>query len=63
HCQGKAVLMITHRLSGLDKMDKICVMDGGHIVETGTHRQLLQQQGQYAKFHQRQALLMPHDEA
>ncbi len=39
----------------LDKMDKICVMDGGHIVETGTHRQLLQQQGQYAKFHQRQA--------
>ena len=38
-------------------------MDGGHIVETGTHRQLLQQQGQYAKFHQRQALLMPHDEA
>ncbi|WP_220683291.1 ATP-binding cassette domain-containing protein, partial [Pseudomonas aeruginosa] len=26
HCQGKTVLMITHRLHGLDKMDKICVM-------------------------------------
>ncbi|CRL59449.1 MULTISPECIES: heme ABC transporter ATP-binding protein/permease CydC [Proteus] len=63
HCQGKAVLMITHRLHGLDKMDKICVMDGGKIVETGTHASLLQQQGHYAKFHQRQALLTPTHEA
>ncbi|GLX62187.1 cysteine/glutathione ABC transporter ATP-binding protein/permease CydC [Proteus vulgaris] len=63
HCQGKAVLMITHRLHGLDKMDKICVMDSGKIVETGTHASLLQQQGHYAKFHQRQALLTPTHEA
>lgn len=63
HCQGKAVLMITHRLHGLDKIDKICVMDGGKIVETGTHASLLQQQGHYAKFHQRQALLTPTHEA
>ncbi|MBG2875230.1 cysteine/glutathione ABC transporter ATP-binding protein/permease CydC [Proteus alimentorum] len=63
HCQDKAVLMITHRLHGLDKMDKICVMDGGKIVETGTHASLLQQQGHYAKFHQRQALLTPTHEA
>lgn len=63
HCQGKAVLMITHRLHGLDKMDKICVMDGGKIVETGTHASLLQQQGHYAKFHQRQTLLTPTHEA
>lgn len=63
HCQGKAVLMITHRLHGLDEMDKICVMDGGKIVETGTHASLLQQQGHYAKFHQRQALLTPTHEA
>lgn len=63
HCQGKTVLMITHRLHGLDKMDKICVMDGGEIVETGTHATLMQQQGQYAKFHQRQVFSTPAQEA
>ncbi|MEQ4923872.1 heme ABC transporter ATP-binding protein/permease CydC [Proteus hauseri] len=63
HCKEKTVLMITHRLYGLDKMDRICVMDGGEIVETGTHHALLQQQGQYAKFHQRQALLTSTHEA
>ncbi|HCH51259.1 TPA: cysteine/glutathione ABC transporter ATP-binding protein/permease CydC [Escherichia coli] len=63
HCKEKTVLMITHRLHGLDKMDRICVMDGGEIVETGTHHALLQQQGQYAKFHQRQALFTSTHEA
>ena len=51
--------MITQDFTVLDKMDKICVMDGGKIVETGTHASLLQQQGIMLNFIKRQALLTP----
>lgn len=53
HCHNKTMLLITHRLHGLDQMDKICVMDAGHIIEQGSHQQLLLQQGRYFQFHQR----------
>lgn len=51
HFQQKTVFMITHRLSGLDKMDNIIVMDGGTIIEQGNHYSLLQQKGRYYDFH------------
>ncbi len=50
--QHKTVLVITHRLIGLDKMDTIFVMDGGTIIEQGDHYTLLKQQGRYYDFHQ-----------
>lgn len=50
--QQKTVLTITHRLSGLDKMDNIIVMDGGTIIEQGNHHSLLQLKGRYYDFHQ-----------
>lgn len=53
HCQGKTLILITHRLYGLDHFDRICVMDGGKIIEQGDHAALLQEQGRYAQFHQR----------
>lgn len=53
HCQGKTLILITHRLYGLDHFDRICVMDGGKIIEQGDHGALLRQQGRYAQFHQR----------
>ena len=46
---GKTVIAIAHRLSTIAAMDRLIVMDKGHIVEEGTHQQLLQMGGIYAK--------------
>ncbi|MEG2816738.1 MAG: ATP-binding cassette domain-containing protein, partial [Comamonas sp.] len=46
---GKTVIAIAHRLSTIAAMDRLIVMDQGHIVEEGTHQQLLQKAGIYAK--------------
>ncbi|MGK4432078.1 ATP-binding cassette domain-containing protein, partial [Yersinia enterocolitica] len=53
HCQHKSLIIVTHRLYGLEYMDRICVMDGGKIVEQGSHQNLLQNKGRYYQFHQR----------
>ena len=53
--QGKTVLAIAHRLSTLSKMDRIIVMDQGHIVEIGTHKELLKMNGLYCRYWQRQS--------
>ncbi len=50
---GKALIMVTHRLSGLAVMDRICVMDQGQIIESGTHAELISKTGRYWRFHQR----------
>ena len=43
----KAVLWITHRLSGLEQMDEIVVLQAGRICERGTHAELVQARGAY----------------
>ncbi|OUS37871.1 multidrug ABC transporter ATP-binding protein [Rhodobacterales bacterium 56_14_T64] len=53
--QGKTVLAIAHRLSTLSEMDRIIVMEEGHIAESGSHDQLLAQGGLYAQFWARQS--------
>jgi ATP-binding cassette subfamily B protein len=52
---GKTVLAIAHRLSTIARMDRIVVLDGGRIVEEGTHADLLAQGGRYARFWARQS--------
>ena len=49
---NKTVIVIAHRLSTLQKMDRILVFDQGKIVETGSHNELLQIDGLYKKLWQ-----------
>jgi ATP-binding cassette, subfamily B, multidrug efflux pump len=53
--QGKTVIAIAHRLSTLSAMDRIVVLEDGHIAEQGTHAALLAQNGLYARFWARQS--------
>ncbi|CAF4911918.1 unnamed protein product [Rotaria sp. Silwood1] len=46
---GRTSLIIAHRLSTIRSCDLICVLDGGHIVESGTHTELIQRRGSYYK--------------
>ena len=51
---NRTTLVIAHRLSTVEKADRILVMDGGRVVESGTHRELIALDGQYAVLHRLQ---------
>jgi ATP-binding cassette, subfamily B, multidrug efflux pump len=53
--QGKTVIAIAHRLSTIAQMDRLVVLDHGRIIEQGSHRDLLAQNGHYAALWHRQA--------
>jgi ATP-binding cassette subfamily B protein/subfamily B ATP-binding cassette protein MsbA len=49
--KGKTTFIIAHRLSTIRNADQILVLENGQIVETGTHSQLLANNGLYSLFH------------
>lgn len=53
--KDKTVIVIAHRLSTIMKMDRIIALEGGTIVEEGTHQDLLQKNGVYAELWSHQA--------
>ncbi len=53
-CKDRTVFIIAHRLSAVRNADRIIVIDHGQIVEEGTHAQLINLHGHYAKLYQYQ---------
>ncbi|HEV7726991.1 MAG TPA: ABC transporter ATP-binding protein, partial [Modestobacter sp.] len=51
---GRTSLVIAHRLSTIRNADQILVVEGGQIVETGTHTELLALGGHYADLYRTQ---------
>ncbi|MDE4990484.1 lipid ABC transporter permease/ATP-binding protein, partial [Francisella tularensis subsp. holarctica] len=45
-------IVIDHRLSTVENADKIVVMDGGMVVESGKHQEMLEQGGLYTRLYQ-----------
>ncbi len=52
--KDRATLVVAHRLSTIESADLILVMDGGQIVERGTHQELLEKNGVYARLQKMQ---------
>ncbi|MES9906527.1 MAG: lipid A export permease/ATP-binding protein MsbA [Sedimenticola sp.] len=50
--RGRTTFTIAHRLSTIEQADRIIVLDGGTIVESGSHQELLAINGLYSKLHQ-----------
>lgn len=53
-CKGRTTLVVAHRLSTIKNADEIAVVSGGEICESGTHDQLVAQDGIYAMLHKQQ---------
>ncbi|WP_441251732.1 ABC transporter ATP-binding protein [Kitasatospora sp. McL0602] len=51
---GRTAIVIAHRLSTIHAADQILVVEGGHIVERGTHDELLAEAGRYAELYRTQ---------
>ncbi len=54
--EGKTVIVVSHRISAVSSLQRIIALDGGRIVEAGTHQELLSLKGAYYRLYRRQQL-------
>ena len=54
-CRGRSVLLISHRFSSVRSADRIYVLDGGRVLESGSHDELMGLGGRYAELFTLQA--------
>ena len=52
--KGRTSFVIAHRLSTVEKADRILVLEKGEIVEQGTHKELIDARGRYANLYRKQ---------
>lgn len=54
-CENKNVIFISHRLSSAVLADTVYLLEDGRVVEQGSHRELMAQNGKYAEIFRKQA--------
>jgi ABC-type transport system involved in cytochrome bd biosynthesis fused ATPase/permease subunit len=55
--QRRTTLVVAHKLTTIRNADKICVLSGGRVSESGTHDELMQLNGTYADLYRRQTAM------
>jgi ATP-binding cassette subfamily B protein len=53
---GMTVIVVSHRISSIKGVDRIYLLEGGRIVEEGTHQELLERSGAYTEIYRQQLL-------